>query len=749
MLNILQWAALYSYIIVYEADLLEAAPNSASQTAAGRKFVIFPIPGFQVQPNVSELYINPVGTSAVTVRLKASWLSETFFISRGEVVKMPLPATFRMNATGVYSTAVLLTSDRDVLVRTFHSVSRTETSAVLLHPVQWAGKVYIFPGVKLRFFAVAALKAHTVIRIESIGASASKEEHLQSFEVYLSADTTFQPRLLSASKPVLVYAGYTEIPGPGQPNTLVTNPAVYNDYILPLDRWSSFYILPGEQGTLVITSSSPNVSVTLVYCAHYSLGRNTTTEILQHAGNFTKKPVGVDCPIIVTASAPINVLYSFRLYRKNVVYSVLAVDTYSSTYTFINNSRQSYKMYIVIKKAKLPGIRMLGIQKSYNSYAREEIVSDYGVYKFRMNRGGKVTVYHTQGEKFGLYILGQTSTGLDFWAPADKGFSKQRWFCIDGFPEPRVGDGIDNDCDNRTDEEPSHTTDLDGDGVVGEDVSWPDAVHGGWGQWQAWYCSSKCDVTEIKRRRRACDSPAPSNGGIWCPGIEFELSGHCIGWSDPCLMNCPDGTWGTNCSRTCPENCLLGKCRGRDGICVEHSCKAGYRGDLCDVPCARNTYGPGCFRFCTQRCLYVDCHPVTGKCSHDPVSVKKLMVLVPVYICFPTAVVVFILKFGKIKSYEELLAILQWKSATLVNRHARLLLSTRGSQESDPVGNGHQPENVLEASVVTPSIVVQGAQEIVNRESDTFGTLFESLARHSTARRSETVTSEQTMDLKL
>ncbi|XP_052231834.1 SCO-spondin-like [Dreissena polymorpha] len=61
-------------------------------------------------------------------------------------------------------------------------------------------------------------------------------------------------------------------------------------------------------------------------------------------------------------------------------------------------------------------------------------------------------------------------------------------------------------------------------------------VDGQWGSWTAWSsCSSQCNQT----RSRACDTPAPINGGIDCPGTTLQTKS-C--YTDQCPV---DGHWGS------------------------------------------------------------------------------------------------------------------------------------------------------------------------------------------------------------
>nr|XP_022322146.1 uncharacterized protein LOC111123822 isoform X3 [Crassostrea virginica] len=91
---------------------------------------------------------------------------------------------------------------------------------------------------------------------------------------------------------------------------------------------------------------------------------------------------------------------------------------------------------------------------------------------------------------------------------------------------PIPGDGIDNDCDGKIDEElctaANNQKDDDNDGEKDEDCALPLPVDGEWSDWQNWgQCSVSCENGTMVRQRQ-CDNPAPAYGGHNCSGADQE-----------------------------------------------------------------------------------------------------------------------------------------------------------------------------------------------------------------------------------
>ncbi|RUS83443.1 hypothetical protein EGW08_008759, partial [Elysia chlorotica] len=456
MPNILEWAALYSLVLLHKGDWSSAVSPLTAQSVSGRVVVVFPTQSFQAPPMITWLSISARSAPSASIRLHASWISQSNLLLGGEEFWLELPAAFRASTTGTYNTALLVKSDYDVMVTSWHSFTAQETTPVLVLPPRWAATFFLFPSHTVRFFAVMALQGGTVVTVHARGASppASRTERLNIFEVFFSAETNFQPHLLTATHPVLVYAGFNALAPPGPSTKLPPGDKFFNDYVLPLESWSQTYVSVAVEGSLLVTSSSP-VNVTFSQCDSSPPPQETTVSL--ETAQSTMVPVQENCPVHVAATGPVHVLQSFA--QGDVVFNVLAVEQFLPTYTIIKGKTQPpTSITIIIKQTQLSGLRFLGETTTYSSHTSVYTVLDYGVYTMSVQQGGRVTVFHEQGEKFGLYAESTSTRGLKAWLKGGMGLATGTWGCVTGLLAPTPGDQVDNDCDNRVDEELTEQT---------------------------------------------------------------------------------------------------------------------------------------------------------------------------------------------------------------------------------------------------------------------------------------------------
>ncbi|XP_060578566.1 protein draper-like [Ruditapes philippinarum] len=83
-----------------------------------------------------------------------------------------------------------------------------------------------------------------------------------------------------------------------------------------------------------------------------------------------------------------------------------------------------------------------------------------------------------------------------------------------------------------------------------------------------------------------------------------------------CDTDCPNGTYGENCTLECSGNCNdKDSCRKTDGHC-ERGCSPGFTYDKCDTKCPRGSYGFNCSSTCSVNCasVFSDCDHNDGSC---------------------------------------------------------------------------------------------------------------------------------------
>ncbi|XP_013406752.1 uncharacterized protein LOC106171139 [Lingula anatina] len=159
-----------------------------------------------------------------------------------------------------------------------------------------------------------------------------------------------------------------------------------------------------------------------------------------------------------------------------------------------------------------------------------------------------------------------------------------------------AGNQVDEDCDGRVDEEIKNNIDDDGDGKVDEDLTLPPRgtysfssiccgrlLRGPWGSWEA--CSVTCE-NGTKSRRRLCNNPEPTSGGLPCPS---DVQGDTD--TEPCsLQRCP-GKIGGACTLTTDCSTVVSNSRCVQRRCV---CSVGYKPDAVNTSCLTPVRGAPC-----------------------------------------------------------------------------------------------------------------------------------------------------------
>ncbi|XP_055872204.1 uncharacterized protein LOC106075918 [Biomphalaria glabrata] len=240
---------------------------------------------------------------------------------------------------------------------------------------------------------------------------------------------------------------------------------------------------------------------------------------------------------------------------------------------------------------------------------------------------GTYLLHNTLRQNFGCYLYGQY-VNVSFMHPAGYIAASISEVCRT-MMHMKAGDLLDNDCDRRIDEELLDNQDNDGDGQLDEDLALLTVdlikqihmieehnnrkkVDRKWSKWSEWQCSSNCsDSTQY--RHRLCDNPKPGNAGVECPGESEEtILEQCYLENIVCPAECPDFSWGINCTRTC-KNCIH-PCDKFTGACQR--CGRGYKYPRqgCIKQCDLFEYGEDCLQSCLEKCGDDCVNRETGDC---------------------------------------------------------------------------------------------------------------------------------------
>ncbi|XP_059156419.1 uncharacterized protein LOC131941271 isoform X2 [Physella acuta] len=231
-------------------------------------------------------------------------------------------------------------------------------------------------------------------------------------------------------------------------------------------------------------------------------------------------------------------------------------------------------------------------------------------------------------QTFGCYLYG-VATSFGYMHSAGHKIASISEPC---FKTPMVmGDGKDNDCDGRIDEEILNEIDDDLDTQFNEDVEPNYPIDGQWGIWKEWDCSPLCNDSRLSRYR-VCDEPRPAYGGRLCDGTAKEFkNGTCR--RKICPEECPAWSWGVDCLHTC-QNCQS-ECNKTLGSC--EVCHAGYKDPKngCKRECSIYQYGINCAFSCIEKC--------NADCS-DKITAQKLTFIPHLIVLLSVPLIIFIYK---------------------------------------------------------------------------------------------------------
>ncbi|XP_061184993.1 uncharacterized protein LOC133193009 [Saccostrea echinata] len=550
----------------------------------GTEFII----GFMENNGVSinvELFVTTSRTTTVSVTVDSPKctnprISESFSVTAGQVKQLFFSPSIRMAGSSKSSKGIRVKASDEVVIYGVNK-ERYSCDGFVGLPIDVLSDEYYlvtwYPPSKQSELLVVGVQDSTSVSItvtQHIGSKyinyAGKnyykgnviKETIHKYDTWhlvTSGDLTGS--YVKSTKPVSVFSGNrkTNIGRGGSSDHLV-------EQMFPVNTWGkTFATVPipkrtvGDYFKFIASEDITKVTISGGYSSSFTISK---------AGYMVQKLISSKAYCKIVADKPIMVVQFVQSQQSSSEKSdpammiIPPVEQYGADYTFTTpkyslGSYNNYFMFI-IEESKASGLRIDGknfpTNTKFNKISGTNLIGGY----ISISEGTH-TVRHTSPIAiFGGFLYGQANYETYGFTTGMR-MAKVNAICI---PTPTVtGDGIDNDCDGKIDEElctpENKNKDDDGDGKINEDCAKPPPVDGSWASWTSYgACSVTCQptsgtVTGTKTRTRTCSNPAPAYDGKQCAGPGTQTSS--CSPTNPCRVDGNWGSWGSYgaCSVTC------------------------------------------------------------------------------------------------------------------------------------------------------------------------------------------------------
>nr|XP_022344318.1 SCO-spondin-like isoform X5 [Crassostrea virginica] len=532
-----------------------------------------------------ELFVTTSRTTQVSVtvdspRCSNPRVSSSFTVTAGQVKQLFISPSIRMSGSSKSSKAVRVRASDEVVIYGINKeryscdgfvglpldVLSDEYYLVTWYPPSLQCELLVV-GVEDSTSVSITLSQHMGTRYVSYGGQRYYKGNVvketlnkyDTWQLVTSGDLTGS--YVKSSKPVSVFSGNkkTNIGRGGSSDHLV-------EQMFPVNTWGkNFATVPipkrtvGDYFKFIASEDNTKVTISGGYSSSFTISR---------AGYMEQKLISSKAYCKIVADKPIMVVQFVQSQQSSSEKSDPAMmiipptEQYGADYTFTTpkyslGSYNNYFMFIV-DEAEKSGLRIDGkafpSSTAYNRISGTTLVGGYIAIS-----EGTHTVRHTSPIAiFGGFLYGQANYETYGFTTGMR-LAKVNAVCI---PTPTVtGDGIDNDCDGKIDEElctpENRNKDDDGDGKINEDCAKPPPIDGNWASWGSYgACSVTCQPTSgtvsgTKTRTRSCSNPAPAYDGKQCAGTGSETVS-CTP-TNACRVDGNWGSWGSYgaCSVTC------------------------------------------------------------------------------------------------------------------------------------------------------------------------------------------------------
>ncbi|XP_033744798.1 uncharacterized protein LOC117330530 [Pecten maximus] len=547
-----QWITLlYGVSITY--SLCVGAPDNA-----GTEFIL----GFtEMTGNTQDvvLYITTVKSSTISVRVNApkyspAVISETSFnVTSTETKIIRISGDIRTSGTKQESKGVHITANDEINVFGF-DFEMESGDFFLAHPIDVLSSGYIVNALPQSqvFFVVLHNETAVVITLGTalakhavtyegvdIHSGETIELMLHRFDTFhLTSRGDLSGTLITADKAIAMFNG--------KANTAQNSGDVAGHMIEQVPAIQSL-------GKIFIASPIPDYAddnlLKFVASADKTFVKINCTDgwersfVLTFAGDVTTRDLITPDYCTIEADKHILLTQLCRSNTDNTKFSMIIItpiEQYAADYTFTTPSDSLYNnmLMVIVPVTEVNGLLLDGDAFSTGDIISTQIVqSHYAIRHIPVSEGAHTVRHISPIVTFGAYIYG-TAPRQFYVTAAGKRFAPINTPCNVNLAVIIPGDGLDNDCDGRIDEElcvESYSRDQidddDGDGLSNEDCAKLAAIDGSWSDWSDYdTCSVTCTKPGIpnngtQTRKRACTNPEPSNDGMPCrgPGSQYRF----------------------------------------------------------------------------------------------------------------------------------------------------------------------------------------------------------------------------------
>ncbi|XP_069142267.1 uncharacterized protein [Argopecten irradians] len=538
------------------ASLVSGAPDSA-----GTEFIL----GFTSMSNITQevvLYFTTVKNSNIHVQVTApkysADISDTSFNITSRVTKMiTISGNIRMSESIKEGKGVHISASDEISV--FGLDSEGDSGDYFLaQPTDVLGMHYyvmannslftqsqvVLAGVNdktaVSITLSSAVGGNVMVQGMNYGRNDTISLGLNRYDTfYFTSEWDLSGTEITANKPLAMFSGTKN-------EFHITNDMAGHviEQATPTKSWGKVFIvapIPAINSVNILKFVANDVRTSVSMACQ---GTGPMDFVLTEPGDKASRELPSTDYCVVKADKPILVAQFCKSITDNTETSLIIIppkQQHDSDYTFttpgVIASTFEHTLVVIVDANQASGFRLDGVDPFSLSIQSSQTQSEYTVRRIQITEGTHTLRHSSPTVTFACYLYSTAPNKLYVTAAGTRSAPINEACAM----TPSVtGDGVDNDCDGRIDEELCVATptrnligDDDGDGQTNEDCAKLAAVDGGWSDWSNYTaCSITCDNEPwsanngTQSRTRTCTNPVPANDGMRCTGQAIQIR-HC------------------------------------------------------------------------------------------------------------------------------------------------------------------------------------------------------------------------------